>query len=560
MQKSNVEILSGQDAREQLADADFRREWMSLHAACPWATSMQSLTFVAAWYDFYGSEYEPVIAAARDAENKLAGLLPLAVERSGSARLVVAGDYLCEYGTWLAPTAADGNRFIAESLTALAEKFPNAVLQFLYLAAATPLEWLNENEEWKRLCVLRPVARPLLLLGDGSRLQKILDKKSNRSRLKQMSRAGAIELARVTDASEFEAIFDRVKTFADLRLSAVHRVVPKPDAGKKSFYVELFKANLLHVTLLKVGGEIASAHFNTYNRDEVFLGVTALSPFFAKNSPSKFHITMLGLELVKSGVETFDLTPGGAYKDRHANGGDEVHVLTIYFNRASRRRFALKRQAGAAAKKVLELAKIDRENLDERLHDARHKLKFATAGNIVAELFAKARSSSKRKREARIYSFDAEKIASLPNPNLMKRDCLEDLLKYEPTASRHLTASAFHSLSIDRLSEGNHVYTRVEAGKLAHCGWLAERAEKTFVSEANQSFSLPPDSAVLFDFFASPQAVEKGFYEASIRQMLHDAARSPNLREVYIFVSADDDSLRRATEKIGFEYKSSIFG
>ncbi len=555
MQDLSVKILSGQNACEQLADVDFRNQWTDLHERCPWATSMQSLAFVSFWYDFYCSQYEPVLVTARDSENKLVGLLPLAVEQS-SGRLVVAGDYLCEYGTWIAASAADGNRFITKSLSALREQFPNTVLQFLYLAADTPLGWLNENDELSRRCILQKVSRPLLRLDDASQLQAVLDKKKNRTRLKQMGRAGAIEFARVTEADEFEAILDTAKTFSDLRLSAVHRVAPKSDPNKKSFYLELFKANLLHVTLLKVGEKIASAHFNTYNRDEVLLGLTAMSPFFAKHSPSKFHITMLGLELAKSGVKTCDLTPGGTYKDAHANSADEVHILTVYFNRTARRRFALKRQLAAATKKVMELAKINWGNLDERLYDARHNLKFTGARDIIPVLAAKTLNG--KKREMRIYSFDAGKIASVPNPNLMNQDCLEDLLKYEPTDARHLTASAFHRLAIERLSEGNHVYTQVEAGKLAHCGWLIEKQEKTFISEINQYLTLPPDSALLFDFFTHPQAKEKDFLQSSVCQMLHDANRIPNLREVYVSVSAEEDASRNAVETIGFEYKYSL--
>ncbi|MCY7348169.1 MAG: hypothetical protein LH614_18410, partial [Pyrinomonadaceae bacterium] len=89
MQNFDIKIISGQNVSAQLADADFRRQWTELQNECPWATSMQSLTFVAAWYDFYGSLYRPVLVAAHDAKNKLVGLLPLAVELS-SARLVVA--------------------------------------------------------------------------------------------------------------------------------------------------------------------------------------------------------------------------------------------------------------------------------------------------------------------------------------------------------------------------------------------------------------------------------------------------------------------------------------
>lgn len=556
MQDLVIKILSGEEVYALLADVDFRCQWTDLQNACPWATSMQSIIFVESWYQSYAKQYKPVLVVGRDAENKIVGLLPLAVEFS-SNRLVVAGDYLCEYDTWLAAPGDD--QFITKSLSALENEFPNSVLQFLFLAADTPLGWLNENDYWNRRCVLQKVDRPLLRLDDDAELQAILDKKKNRTRLKQMSRAGAIEFVTITEPEEFESIFDQVKVFSDLRLSAVHRVAPNPDPNKKQFYLQLFKANLLHVTLLKVGGKIASAHFNTFNRDQVLLGVTALSPFFAKHSPSKFHITMLGLELSKIGVKACDLTPGGGYKDGHANSRDEVHILTIYFSRASRRRFALKRQLTATTKKMLELTKIDQENLGERFYNLRHKLKFASAGKIVSKLAARANNSNNKKREMRVYTFDAEKISSVPNPNLMNRDCLEDLLKYEPTESWHLTPSAFHRSSIERLSEGNHVYTKVEAGKLVHYGWLIERQEKSFMSEINQYFTLPADSAVLFDFFTHPQARGKGFYQASMRQMLRDAGRIPNIKQICISVLADNSPSRHSIEKIGFEYLCSLY-
>ena len=198
MQDPVVKILSGEEVFAQVTDIDFRRQWTDLHRECPWATSMQSLIFVESWYRSYESQYKPVLVTARNAENKLVGLLPLAVETS-SGRLVAAGDYLCEYDTWLA-ASADSDQFITKSLSALEKEFPNSVLQFLFLAADTPLGWLKENEYWNRRCVLQKVSRPLLRLDDGSELQAILDKKKNRTRLKQMGRAGEIEFARITDA------------------------------------------------------------------------------------------------------------------------------------------------------------------------------------------------------------------------------------------------------------------------------------------------------------------------------------------------------------------------
>jgi CelD/BcsL family acetyltransferase involved in cellulose biosynthesis len=557
MEETFIQIISGQSVFTQLSEASFRDQWTDLQNSCPWATSMQSLPFVEFWYNSYLSQFKPIIVTEYSAENKLVGLLPLAVEID-TARLVKAGDNLCEYGTWLA-TADNGNQFITKALDALISEFPNSVLQFLFLAANTPLDWLTENN-LNIKCTLRKVSRPLLVLEDGTQPQALLDKKKTRTRLKQMGRAGMIEFTQLTDSDEFKAVFDEVQTYSDLRLNATHRYVPDFNPFKKKFYFELFKVNLIHATLLKVGGKIASAQFNLYNRDQVLLGLTAISPFFAKHSPNKFHIPMLGLELIKQGVKALDLTPGGEYKDRYANSYDEVHVLTIYFNQTARRKAELERQLLTVIKKGLELAKIERETLDEQLYEIKHKLKFVSTRNIVSKLVTRVSNLSTKKREMRVYTFETENIPSIPNPKLMNRDCMEDLLKYEPTESWHLSPSAFHRLAIKRLSEENHVYTKVEAGKLVHCGWLIERQEKSFLSEVNQDLTMLPGSAALFDFFTHPQARGKGLYQAAMQQMLHDASCIPNTSQVYISVMADNVASRHAIEKIGFKYKCSLYG
>lgn len=552
-----IQILIGRDAREQIADQDWRNRWIKLFGECPWATSMQSLPFVESWYETYREAYTPVLVTSFNDKNEFSGLFALAIEQKTN-RLVAAGDHLCEYGTWLAANNSAGNEFITEALNALEKKFPNAVLQFLYLAAGTPLEWLDENEHWRTRCILKKESRPLFRFDTDLEIQSSLKKKHTRSRLNQMKKLGAVDLEQVTDLTRFEEIFDTAKSFGDLRLSAVHRVEPDRDASKKNFYIQLFKANLLFVSLLKIGEEIASAHFDLQNGDSIMLGLSVLSPFFAKYSPRKVHIALVCLELLKQNIHVFDLTPGGNYKDRFANDSDEVHILTIYFNKRAYYQSDAKRSAAAIAKKVLGLAKINRETLDLRMYESRHKLRLLTSKTAVKKIAGKF--AGKKTREMRIYDFDVERIAAISNPHLMNHNCVEDLLKYEPTESWHLTASAFHQLVIERLSEGIHVYTKVEADKLVHCGWLIEKQEKSFIPEVNQHFTMPPGSAVLFDFFTHPQAKGKGLYQSALKQILHDVRNIPNTRQVYIAVAADNFASRHSIEKVGFEYKCSLYG
>jgi RimJ/RimL family protein N-acetyltransferase len=119
--------------------------------------------------------------------------------------------------------------------------------------------------------------------------------------------------------------------------------------------------------------------------------------------------------------------------------------------------------------------------------------------------------------------------------------------------------SVFLKRVLKGLEHGNHVYTFVEEGRLVHYGWLIERQQKSHLSEVGHDFYLPPDSAVLTDFYTHPAARGKGLYQQSLRQMLHDAALIPGTKHIFIGVLADNGPSRHVIEKVGFEYRFSFF-
>lgn len=141
----------------------------------------------------------------------------------------------------------------------------------------------------------------------------------------------------------------------------------------------------------------------------------------------------------------------------------------------------------------------------------------------------------------------------------MKRDFLPDLLAYQPAEAWQMRFSVFLKRVLKGLENGNHVYTRVEDGRLVHYGWLIERQQKSHISEVGHDFYLPPESAVLADFYTHPAARGKGLYQHSLRQMLHDAALIPGTKHIFIGVLADNGPSRHVIEKVGFEYRFSFF-
>jgi RimJ/RimL family protein N-acetyltransferase len=160
-------------------------------------------------------------------------------------------------------------------------------------------------------------------------------------------------------------------------------------------------------------------------------------------------------------------------------------------------------------------------------------------------------------REFRIYVISAEEVGSLENPKLMCRDDLSALRAFE-ASERWLPKEAFLAAAQSRLQEGHHIYTRVEGGRLIHYGWLIERVEQARITEVNQQLVFPAGSASLYDFYTHPAARGHGLYQASLRQMLHDAAAVPGTRRIFIGVLADNKPSRHVIEKLGFHYFCSL--
>lgn len=224
-----VQIICPDAATSRLACEGFRSAWRSLHDQCTWATGYQTPEFATAWYRTYAPIAQPLLVIAESAGDKrLVGLLALAQER-GSDRIMNVGDHQSEYHAWLANEEVDGaDPFIVSALDALRARFPHGSLLFRYLPPGTPTGWLNGRGPWRASVTTRQVSRPLIRLGDGEQIEKTLRKKSNKSRLNRMCKAGGGELTSRTIETEAElaTIIDDVARHYDLRQGAVNGVTP----------------------------------------------------------------------------------------------------------------------------------------------------------------------------------------------------------------------------------------------------------------------------------------------------------------------------------------------
>ena len=550
-----IELVTGPEASSWIRGQAIREQWKNLYTRCPWGTVCQAEEFVLPWYETYESRHTPIVVFSTDVNGELTGLFPLAVDND-TGELTVAGSSQAEYHTWLADPR-DESAFITGALKALRGKFPDRVLRLHFLAPSTPLDWLRSGP-WAQECELRSFPRPLVSTTDAAVFRHLLEKKRYKAR--RLARTGEVRLERITSVRDFESIFEVATTFGSFRHAAIHDVMPRRDPLKKQFYVAMMAVpRLLHVTGLRVGNQFVSTHLGFYNKNQVILGMIAHSPVFARQSPSWIHLYMLGEKLAEEGIEALDLTPGGEYKDQFATHHDSAHVLTIFFN--SRRRFTYQaqRKLVGGAKFALQLAKLTPEQAKDMAAQFKHRVRLTKVSGLPAKLLKVGRQRLWRTLEMRIYSYDVKLARESTVPQPMKRDCLPDLMAYQPAEPWQMRYNVFLKRALKGLEGGNHVYTCVEQGRLVHFGWLVERQQKSQLSEVGHDFYLPPDSAVLTDFYTHPAARGKGMYQQSLRQMLHDAALIPGTKHIFIGVLADNRPSRHVIEKVGFKYQFSFY-
>lgn len=549
-------LVRQNEAQKLLCDADFRSKWRSLFENCAWATVFQDVEYLKIWNEHFRQTHEFILIYETDEKGNLTGLFPLSLNLE-TGKLSAAGEHHAEYQTWLA-TEENGSAFIEKALEILKKEFPEKRLQLIFLAPRTPLEWLKGK--WSQQSELREMPRPMVNLNGGNTSAESLRKKGNKTRIRQMKRLGELSFVELESAEEFEKIFDEIESFSRLRLSALHNVSLPECEKRKAFHVDLMrKTDVVYPTLLRVGGQIASAQVCFRNRDEMLLSMTSMSPFFAKQSPSKIHLLMLGEKLTETKFENLDLSPGLEYKERFATHVEKTFVLTIFFDKADFLSYKSKRKIAKTTRETLENLQITKTRAFRLADKLRHKLKRVSYARLPQTVLKNIRRKIYEFKECRFYYFEVEKIAELPEENFLRRNSIEDLLKYEPVEGWQFTKSEFHREVLKRLEEGAIPYTFAENGKLLHYGWLLEHQEVSQVYEIGAEFRFPPDTAVLFDFYTHPEARGRGLYKKSLCQLLHAAVEVPGVRQVFIGVMADNKSSRHVIEKLGFRYHSSLF-
>jgi len=528
------------------------RQWTDLCQDCPWATPFQTPAFVFTWYRVYRSAYAPVLVLGWDNAGCLQGALPLAY--SSQRRLVVAGACNAEYQTWISPPHL-GDVFPVAAFAAVRRAFSGKSLTFRYVPVGAPLNWL-EDPAIKPLRLLAGQPRPILRLGDGSDITQSLRKPANRARLRHLEREGTVEFIRINDSSGLRAALDAMIPWYDARRMALNGFAPfADDPFKRSFHLaKMAQHGLLHVTALKVGGELASVQINVCHKKELQLCLIGHNPTFSRYSPGKLHIHLLCKMLLEAGYQQLDLTPGSdGYKERFANAWDQVHTLNLLPNRTARLVAGLRAGIENVLRGLLKLAAVTPSQVMNFVDD-QQRLPLWLGRSVVIGF----RKCLGCRHKVRIYSCRAAMTPRAITEPPMRRDAMEHLLAYHRTLTGP-SRRQFLSAAIRRLENGQHIYSKIREGRLCQWLWCAEVSPQGNLKKWLPGCELPSGSLVLFDMHRRPLTYAPCDLAADLHCVLDDvAARWPD-RCIYVAADQRDLAMTHASEQIGLAYERSAF-
>jgi hypothetical protein len=275
------------------------------------------------------------------------------------------------------------------------------------------------------------------------------------------------------------------------------------------------------------------------------------NPLLAKHSPGKFHIHLLSQMLIAEGYEELDLTPGGdPYKERFSNSHDTAFVLSLHPNAPSRAKTFIASRADLLARKALGIMHIHPAHARNTLEELR-RLR-------ARDVLPRVRDQIVSHRETRLYVRQiSREIDRQERPTTISRDVIEDLLAYCPSPGGP-SRKRFLLDALNRLEEGQHLYSRIENKRLVYVGWMIERPSEVFVSRVLPDLKLPAGDALIMSLDACAPAPETQLAPACLQAILWDLANTNDVRRALIGIPSGHRQIPILVA-MGFTWETSLF-
>jgi len=528
-----LELLVGNEVYRQLEDKTFLTDWDALYAACPWATAFQGRGFVCTWYNIYRHRQTPILVKAMQ-EGRLTGLLTLTKEPAGRV-ITGAGNREAGYQTWLAE-ATQGESFIKKALSKLIERFPACSIELVEIPPQAPLQWVEQDPQWRPRCVLAAFRRPLMDLKAPDAI-RLISSNGIKSKVNRLNKLGEVRFERIQDWQTFASVLDELNDQFDFRKGAMRNITPYRDEPlKKELQLALFAQGLLYATVLKVNEEIIASILAVVSPGNWLNGTTNThAPAYGKYSPGIVSFLLLAKHLYDEGVGVYDLTTGGhGYKERLANAHDQVYELRVG-SRYSRRTRKLQEAIVEGVKQRLESIGIAprefRNTLSRNVAKLRARLRAAKGAGVrqLLQTIADQCGAAPALRLYRVEPRAAETDA------VVRQNSLSDLLCFVQRGELR-SRWDFLEEAEKRLQSGERAFALVEAGRLLCCGWLPAAGQPT-------GLSLPAGAVLLQGLYCHRQGRHR------LRAFLETVARQV---EAPLYVASSQRSLCRYLQKSGF--------
>jgi len=544
MNRLSLEILQGESTLSWLNAQSNIDSWMLLCQSCPWNVPFLSPGFFKTWIKHYAPKWNPVLVLAKDADGRLAGVMPLG---QCNELITGAGAQQAEYHGWLSKPEESG-AFLAAALQALKETFPSCHLRLRYLPPLLPSQSVVDVCNQFPQVVTSLHSRPLLKLDEAS-LEKTLRKKSNRSKINRLRRIGEFGFRRLSDLEQVNDCIDRIIELYDFRQGAVNDSTPfSDDPVKKAFLLDWIRSSPeeLHLSCTTLNGEIIGAYIGVNSEIDSHLAILAYSPEFAAFSPGKLQIYKTGQMLCADSISRLDLTPGGdPWKERFATHHDTVLELNAYSRMAEVRRLKVLEIVDNTVRKLLDKLHIS----PNRIKSVVHRIKQLKHAGLLDNL----RALYPVRREYSVYRIDLDNYVHESGDAVIKTNALNHLLMYQQRQGG-VSKKGFLSNALSNLESGGRSYTLAsQANKLVCCIWLAQGQEHSFIEEVDQSVCYPTRGAVIHGDFTDQSLNNRQCFKPTAQRILSDLKQSGDTKRAYINISSSDERLKQLVKELGFK-------
>jgi hypothetical protein len=460
MNTKNIRLLEGDEVLQLLENTEFFEKLNTLYQESTGITIFQSPGFIKSWYLIKNPEFAPIMVI-NETSSKLEGAVFLAVKKEDdgqikrkNSKIVGLGEYDAEYQTWLVKEGEE-KAFLPGAFDQIFNAYPNCKVVFRFIPHAKSLAWIKENPIYDKFSVVQPFRRPMMQMSHPD-FKPLFKKRHLKAKLNRFGRAGKMEFEEITEIERFIEVYDEVMVLYDFRQGALFNKTPSvSNPLRRPLFISLFEQNLLHVSILKLDGEITSCIIGMKSKNWMHLsGLVTYSPFYSKHSPGLVHLYLLGQYLEDQGYEYFDLSPGDdGYKERLATNADEVYELSVCRDRVfkSKRKLRKKFHAWLLSKGIRPMS------FNVQVQRSKHLIKV---------------------------KLGALKKRFLP-PKGNQRDHVSAPVQLEKNNIRHLLAFEdklgisrweFLSDAFKRVESGEEFYSWKDGTRLLACVWICDAA------------------------------------------------------------------------------------